>query len=136
MVELNGRKVDGGINLLKLSNCFVLVPEGDLTQGHLFFSHGKRFVRNQSHQVTRKSTYGLFFGGQQSEVSVIYGNISWLATVTAQAQVIASIFFFLQYWSSFNHVRHIHKTGISSGSDTRGGRNNRYSNSCEVLSKG
>ena len=84
MIELNDRRVDNGINLLKLLNRFVLVLEGDLTQGRLFFLHGKRFVKNQSYQVTRKSTCGLFFGGQQSGVSVIYGNMSWFTTITAQ----------------------------------------------------
>ena len=136
MVELNGRRVDGGMNLLKLSNRFVLVPEGDLTQGRLFFLHGKRFVRNQSHRVTYKGTCGLSLGGQQSGVSVIYGNMSWLATVTAQAQVIISILFFLQYWSLPNHIRHIHRTGMSSGSGAKGGRNNHYSNNSEGLSRG
>ena len=83
MVELSGRKVDGGMNSLKLSNRFVLVPEGDLTQGRFFFLHWKRFVRNQSHRVTGKDTCSLSLGGQQGGVSVVYGNVSWLATVTA-----------------------------------------------------
>lgn len=39
--------------------------------------------------------------------------MSWFFTITAQAQIIASIFFFLQYRFSLNHVRHIHKTRIS-----------------------
>ena len=75
MVELNSRKVDHGMNLLKLSNRFVLVPKGDLTQESLFFLYEKRFVRNQSHQVTYKDTCRLFFGGQQGGISVIYSNI-------------------------------------------------------------
>ena len=85
MVELNGRRIDDRMNLLKLSNRFVLVPESNLTQRRLFFLHGKRFVRNQSHRVTRKGTCDLSFGGRQGGVSVIYGNMSWLVTVTAQA---------------------------------------------------
>ena len=136
MVELNGHKVDGGMNLLKLSNRFVLVSEGDLTQGHLFFLHRKRFVRNQSYRVIRKSTCGLSLGGQQSGISVIYGNMSWLARVTAQAQVVAFILFFLRYWSSPNHIGHIYRTGMSSGSGARGGRNNCYSDSSGGLSRG
>ena len=136
MVELNGRKVDSEINLLKLSNCFVLVLKGDLTQGRLFFLHRKRFVRNQSYRVTRKSTCGLSFGGQQSGVFVIYGNMSWLATVTAQAQVMASIVFFLRHWSLPNHIRHIHRTGMSSGSGGRGTKNNRYFDNIKGLSRG
>ena len=136
MVKLNDRKIDGRINLLKLSNRFILVPEGDLTQRRLFFLHRKRFVRNQSHRVTRKSTCGLSFGSQQSGVSVIYGNMSWLTIITAQAQVVTSILFFLRYWSSANHIGHIHRTEMSFGSGARGERNNRYSDSSGRLSRG
>lgn len=39
--------------------------------------------------------------------------MSWFFTVTAQAPIIASIFFFLQYRPLLNHVRYIHKTKIS-----------------------
>ena len=94
MVELNGCRVNNGMNLLKLSNHFVLVPKGDLTYRHLFFFYEKRFVKNQKHQVIRKGTCNLSLGSQQGRVAVIYGNISWLIIVTAQAQPIAFILFF------------------------------------------
>ena len=76
MVEPNDRRVDDKINMLKLSNRFILVPEGDLIQGRLLFLYGQKILRNQSHQVTRKGTYNLFFGSQQGGVSGIYDNIS------------------------------------------------------------
>ena len=132
MVKLNNCRVDGRMNLLKLSNCFVLVFEGNLTQKCLFFFQEKRFVRNQSHQVTYKSTYGLSLDDQQGGVSMIYGNI----TLMAEAQAITSILFFLRYWSLSNHVGHIHRTKISPGSGTKDRRNNRYSDNSGGLSEG
>ena len=55
MVELNGRKVDNGMNLLKLSNRFILVFEGDLNQGRLFFFNKKRFVRTKAIKLSVKA---------------------------------------------------------------------------------
>ena len=124
------------MNLLILSNLFVLAPEGDLTQKHLFFLHGKRFIRNQSNRVTRKETYGLFLGSQQGKVFVVYGNIPWLTTVIAQAKAIAFIFFFLRYRSLPNQVGHINRTGMSPSSDARDGRFNFYSDNSRRLSGG
>ena len=134
MVELNSRKVDVRMNFLKLSNCFVLVPEDNLIQGCLFFLHGKRFVRNQSHWIIRKSICGLSLDSQQGRVSVIYGNMSLLAIITPQVQVIASIFIILGYWFLLYHIGHIYRTAISFGSGARNEKNNHYFNSSGGLS--
>lgn len=64
MVKLNDRMVDGGMDLLKLSNRFVQVPESDLTQERLFSLNYRRGVKNQNHRIVNKGARGLFFGCQ------------------------------------------------------------------------